>query len=455
MSRLCVRLSIGFLAVTWTALGVVALVVRASVAHSFDSYVIQRDASQLGETLIVQLQDYYAQNNSWVGVETVLESSGRGRGLMRGQGGVQTFVADQNGVIIAASEISWMGQHIHDVGPNRSVSLSVNRLIVGYLGEQTPGAAVLAQAETQFRDEMTHRLLWAAAITGLIAPGVGFGLSWGLTRPLQRLTHRVNTFTVGKTEPPIVVGGTAEIRELAQAFNQLWSRLDETEQARQKMSSDVAHELRTPVSILRGHLEAMMDGVYPLDNERLVVAYDQTLHLARLVEDMRLLTRAEAGQLPLDLQTVSPGALVEPAIARFAPLALDGGITLRHSIASNLPSIVVDNNRMQQIFDNLLTNALRHTLAGGVITLCADAQPQGVRFCVSNTGQLDPEQAAHLFDRFWRADEARQRDAGGSGLGLAITRQLVLLHQGRIWVESGDNETRFLIELPAAASADG
>ena len=103
---------------------------------------------------------------------------------------------------------------------------------------------------------------------------------------------------------------------------------------------------------------------------------------------------------------------------------------------------------MQQVFDNLLTNALRHTIPGGEIALVVDGQGDAVRYLVSNSGDIPKEEAAHIFDRFWRADEARRRDAGGSGLGLAITQQLVLLHGGRIWVESKDAQTRFIIELP-------
>jgi len=200
--------------------------------------------------------------------------------------------------------------------------------------------------------------------------------------------------------------------------------------------------------VLRGHLEGMMDGVYPLDSAHVAVAYDQTLHLARLVEDLRLLTQAEAGRLSLDRQTIQPGLLVEQTVVRFEPLVQDAEFAFSHTIAPNLPEIWVDSGRMQQVFDNLLANALRHTTPGGEIAITVDATGDGVRYQVSNSGSIDPAQLTRIFERFWRADEARRRDAGGIGLGLAITQQLVLLHGGRIWVEANNGQTHFMIELP-------
>jgi len=220
---------------------------------------------------------------------------------------------------------------------------------------------------------------------------------------------------------------------------------------RQRMASDIAHELRSPVSVMRGQLEAMMDGVFPLNTEQLAVVYDQTLHLGRLIEDLRTLTRAESGRLPLEMTRVNPNTLVQRVAGDFAPLAQEESIVLRTDIAPALPPIQADEDRLRQVFANLLTNALAHTSSGGCITLKAARTETGVRFTVADTGPgLIPEQAAHVFERFYRTDDARQRDRGGSGLGLAITQELVRLHHGRIWVEStpGAGST-FCFEIPA------
>jgi signal transduction histidine kinase len=291
-------------------------------------------------------------------------------------------------------------------------------------------------------------VLFTAVGAGLVALVAGIGLSWRLTRPLRELTVGVNTLSTGELGQQVLVAGAEEMRVLAQAFNTMSRRLADLEQARQHMSSDIAHELRSPVSVLRGHLEAMMDGVYPLDSAHVAVAYDQTLHLARLVEDLRLLTQAEAGRLSLNRQVLQPGVLVEQAVARFEPLVQDAEFNFSHTVAPNLSEIWVDSGRMQQVFDNLLTNALRHTTPGGEIAIDVVEVDDMVRYVVSNTGSIASEQLAHIFERFWRADEARRRDVGGSGLGMAITQQLVLLHGGRIWVESTDGQACFMIELP-------
>ena len=247
------------------------------------------------------------------------------------------------------------------------------------------------------------------------------------------------------------VEGPTEVRELAGEFNALSYRLAASEQQRQQMSTDVAHELRTPVTVLRGHLEAMMDGVYPLDAEHLVVAYDQTIHLARLVEDLRLLTQAEAGRLALNPTSVAVDSMVEAAVARFGPLAQDAEIDVTPGVDPNLPFVRVDENRMQQVFDNLLANALRHTPAGGEISITARRNGSFVEIAVTDPGQLASSEVEHLFDRFWRADDARQRDAGGSGLGLAITRQLILLQHGDIRAQVQDGTISFLLNLPTVA----
>lgn len=451
-NKLWVRLSVGFLLLMWVVLGVVALSVRESVQSSFRSYVSTRDATLFDDDLVYELQAHYAETQSWQGVGTLLLGR-RGSGNdPRGGGGIQFFVADAvadtTSRIVAATDAIWIGETIEAIGLTRTTPLKVDGVVVGYLGQQTPGEMALHLAETQFLTETLRRLLLTAGLGGVVAVAAGVALSWSLMRPLNTLTGGVHALASGALGEQIPVKGTMEMRALAQAFNTMSQRLAETERARQRMSSDVAHELRTPMSVLRGHLEAMMDGVYPMDGEHLGVAYNQTLHLARLIEDLQLLTRAEAGRLPLDRTRVSPETLVEQAEARFALLAQDARLTLTAQVAPGLPELYVDVGRIQQVFDNLLSNALRHTTPQGEIILRAERAPDAVRFSVYNSGTLDPEQAKHVFDRFWRADDARQRDAGGSGLGLAITRQLVLLHGGRVFIEPNDAQTRFIVDLP-------
>ncbi len=335
----------------------------------------------------------------------------------------------------------------------RAITLSAGGELAGWLVQDTPGAQALGEAERTFLNETTRALVLAALGASLLAIVVGGLLSWQLARPMRELTHAAHDLAKGNLGRQVRTGGTAELTELAQAFNRMSRDLAEGERTRQRMAADIAHELRTPVSVLRGHLEAMLDGVFPLDPEHLAIAYDRTIHLSRLVDDLRLLTRAEAGQLPLEHTRIGADILATRAIKSFMPLALDAEITLEHYVAPDLPELDVDVDRIQQVLGNLLTNALRHTPPQGQITVNVTRANDAVRFAIANTGDtLTPEQAVHIFTPFWRAEQARERDRGGSGLGLAISRQLLALHGGRIWVESGAGQTTFIFELPAATS---
>lgn len=449
MNRLWVRLTAAFVVVTWIVLAIVAVVIYRSVESSFQQYVGARNALMFDADLVDALESYYASSGSWDGAEALLPTTGRGgMGARRGQGGAQALVADPDGTIVAATDPTLVGKKLTESAASHASPLEVNGATVGVLAQQMPGAQMLGQAEQRFTGQVTQALAVLAVIATVIALSLGILLAYTLAGPLQRLANRIGGLTSKRLGEEVKVEGPTEVRQLAQAFNSMSHRLADTDRLRQQMTTDVAHELRTPVTVLRGHLEAMMDGVYPLDAEHLAVAYDQTIQLARLVEDLRLLTQAESGRLALDLTAADPAALVETAAARFAPLAQDAEIEIEHKAVANLPAVKVDAGRIRQVFDNLLTNALRHTSIGGTIAIEAKRAAGGVRFTVANTGNLPPEQIDHIFDRFWRADEARQRDASGSGLGLAITRQLVVLHHGTIRAESRNGMTAFIIDLP-------
>jgi len=462
MNRLWVRLSVAFLVVAWLAIGAVALIVNTTTEHSFRQYLNQRDSSFFDDEAIARLEAYYTDNGSWEGVEALLPGpkggsgetgQGQGRGRGGGGAGAQVLLADASGLVVAATDPDRIGETLDEDTLGRAITLSAEGELAGWLVQDTPGAQALGEAERAFLDETTRALVLAALGASLLAIVVGGLLSWQLARPMRELTHATHDLAKGNLGRQVRTGGTAELTELAQAFNRMSRDLAEGERTRQRMAADIAHELRTPVSVLRGHLEAMLDGVFPLDPEHLAIAYDRTIHLSRLVDDLRLLTRAEAGQLPLERTRIGTGILATRAIKSFMPLALDAEITLEHYVAPDLPELDVDVDRIQQVLGNLLTNALRHTPPHGQITVTVTRANDAVRFAIANTGDtLTPEQVVHIFTPFWRAEQARERDRGGSGLGLAISRQLLALHGGRIWVESGAGQTTFIFELPAATS---
>lgn len=458
MNRLWFRLALGFVIFTWLIITVVAILMSYTVETSFGDFLNASNSLRFGPNFIDELLEYYENNQSWDGVSTLIGSqqgSGSGGGDRQGSGGqgqgAQIFIAEPEGSILYATNSEWTDQNLTDIGASRTVDLVIDGELVGLLGEQTPGTIALNTAEQEFLQKTSTGLILIAFVGGVIAFIIGSLISLSLTRPLNRLARAVGQLKssdLGKTSVP--VEGTLEISQLGTAFNDLSARVGSEIQQRKRMTADIAHELRTPVTVMRGHVEAMMDGIYPLDVAHIAVAYDQILHLTRLIEDMRLLTRAEAGQLELHKTQCDVNDLIQRAVQRFEPLADDAQITLTTELPVKTIAITVDVNRIQQALDNLITNALRHTPEHGTIILSVtDKMPDNLTIRIYNTGDPIPaESLEHLFDRFWRADDARERDAGGTGLGLAITKLLITLHDGDIVALPAKDGAMFEIRLP-------
>jgi signal transduction histidine kinase len=228
--------------------------------------------------------------------------------------------------------------------------------------------------------------------------------------------------------------------------------LQKAEGLRREMVADIAHELRNPLAVLRGSLEGVVDGVLPPTAENLQPLLDQTQLLARLVDDLRTLALADAGQLALNRTGVNPAEMARASVVPYLAQAEAKGVNMRAEVGVGLPdAIAVDRERLSQVLGNLVANALRHTPAGGTVTVSCEARDGGVRFAVVDTGAgIPPEALPHVFERFYRVDRGRARAEGGTGLGLAIARQLVEAHGGRIWAESAlGRGTRVTFSLPA------
>jgi two-component system OmpR family sensor kinase/two-component system sensor histidine kinase BaeS len=280
-------------------------------------------------------------------------------------------------------------------------------------------------------------------------------LARSLTQPLYRLVTAVQAVAAGDLSQTVEEQGSQEIVQVARAFNEMTASLTEAEELRENLMADIAHELRTPLSVVQGNLRAILDDVYPLEKSEIARLYDETRLLSRLVNDLRELAQAEAGQLDLNLRPVDLAALLNGTVANFEPVAEDKGIDLSVQIAALLPLIEADPDRLAQVLRNLLSNALRHTPAGGQIAVSAGLDRTRIFVSVTDTGAgIAPEDLEHVFDRFWRADPSRSREQGGSGLGLAIAKSLIEAHGGRIRVESTPGRgATFTFELPIPTSS--
>ncbi len=341
-----------------------------------------------------------------------------------------------------------------------------------------PGSPAAA-FDAAFIASVSRSLLWSAAAAAVVALALTFFLSRRVLGPVEALTSAAKAMEHGDLSQRVKVKSRDEVGELASAFNAMAGSLAKTEELRRNMVSDVAHELRTPLTNIRGYLEAMRDGVLAPDKATLDSAYEEAIHLTRLVDDLQDLALAEAGQLKLDKSATDLADVVERAVRAVAPQAMDKGIDLSVNVAGKLPQVEVDQVRITQVLLNLLSNALVHTPEGGAVGVSATTdQPSAmslqsptdtsqnpeprtqnlgaatpfVLVSVSDTGHgIAHEHLPYIFDRFYRVDPSRARSTGGSGIGLAISRRLVEAHGGRIWVESGPGKgSRFRFSLPLA-----
>ncbi|MEM7534370.1 MAG: HAMP domain-containing sensor histidine kinase [Chloroflexota bacterium] len=244
---------------------------------------------------------------------------------------------------------------------------------------------------------------------------------------------------------------SGELRRLTTSFNHMAEELERTDQQRRNLTADVAHELRTPLHIIQGNLEGILDGVYEPTDEHITATLDETRALARLVNDLRTLSLAETGQLPMEIEALELNELLEDLHTSFSGQAEAADIDLHINNSDEDLWIMGDAGRLDQVVSNLVVNALRHTPAGGTITITAKQTTKHVKLIVSDTGEGIPaDDLPYIFDRFWRGDRARTHASGvGGGLGLAIARQLVQACHGTIAVESAVGAgTTFTIALP-------
>ncbi len=289
--------------------------------------------------------------------------------------------------------------------------------------------------ERGFLNQLRNALVIAALVAGAVGLVLGILISRALVAPLGALAAAARDFAAHRWDRRVAVGGATEIAEVAQAFNAMADELQRAETLRRNLMADIAHELRTPLTVMQGNLRAMLDGVYPLEMKEVASLYDETRLLARLVSDVRELALADAGQLPLNSGAVDVLPLLRGTVDTFA-LAADAQGTALELQAAALPSVWADGDRLAQVVRNLLANALRHT-PGGQVTLLADSEGGVLRVTVRDSGEgIPPDKLAHVFDRFYRADPARERSSGSVGLGLAIAKAWVEAMGGQIGVHS-------------------
>lgn len=448
--RLVVRLGIAFAAVALGAialLAVLTLVATRSEVSTLAASERRQAATAVADTLAVE----YESAGSWAGANFDPAFA-----VAAANGAVVT-VLDEGGTVVGASEDApGLVGRLHGEGrfggagrgSPLAIPVEVDGREVGTAVVRFPSSG-LTQAESDTRAAITTAVLAGAVLSLLLAVGAAVLLSRRITRPLSALREAVLRLERGELDARAGLSDApGEIGDLAHAFDGMAEALQRESAVRRGVVADVAHELRTPVTILQASCEELVDGVSPPTPEKLASLHEEVLRLGRLVGDLETLSAAEAARLDLERRPVDLAAVARRSADRLAAYFEVADLQLERDLEP--VEVVGDAARLAQVADNLLGNALKYTPAGGRVTVHVGAQGPDAVLAVSDTGPGIPEdELPRLFERFWRGEAAR--GVGGSGIGLAVVAELVAAHGGSVRVESPPGEgARFTVTLPRA-----
>lgn len=303
------------------------------------------------------------------------------------------------------------------------------------MGQMGPGMAELeADLFANYRAAVTEALGVAVIVALVTAIGVSIFVSRRVITPIRRMMQASHHIANGHYRERVEVTGADELSQLADSFNQMAATLEQTETMRRDLIANVAHELRTPLSGIKGYMEGLIDGVLPAQSDTYQQVYREADRLQRLVNDLQELSRVEAGAFELRLQPVDIATLIAQTARRLRPQFDEKAVALTLNLPRNLPPIRVDEDRICQVLTNLIGNALQYTPAGGEVTVAAAIEARNLKVTVKDTGiGIAPEHLPYLFTRFYRVDKSRSRAGGGSGIGLTIAKLLIEAHGGHIW----------------------
>jgi len=364
-----------------------------------------------------------------------------------------TLVDSRTGQVVLAGQGYQVGAVIPSTDIANGIPIRSNNETVGVLLINRPVYRI-GQPGSAFLDRINFQILWSGLLAVALALLLAVILSRTITRPIRELTAAAQAVSVGEQAHQVPVRSRDELGQLATSFNRMSADMVRSLNLRRQMTADVAHELRTPISIILGHAEAVHDGVLPPTSEVFEIIRDEAGRLEHLVNDLRTLSMADAGELKLVLRSYPPEQLLNDVQRLYTHQARQRKITISTNIGASLPDVEVDPQRMKEVFTNILDNALRYTPENGHIVLSASLVEDAVEMKLQDSGPgVDPDELDRIFERFYRTETSRTRDEGGSGLGFAIAKSIVEKHNGHIWGESKPGEgLTVVIRLPVRAS---
>lgn len=471
--RLKYKLSILFLIVIAAGASITLFLVSRSTESMFRSFVFAGD-SEKAKIYATLLAEYHGERKSWDGVQDFLfklpdmltdtvDSHIHGQNGLTAIGGYpaaalrmliedRVVVADMRGVIVADTAERTLrtvhpGKHLSHGIPITENFRRVGTVLVGSMVDSS-----LSGVDEQFLSSVAGSLLWSTAVSAAIALLLGIVFAARITKPLGNLARAAKSVAAGGAAAPVPVAGRDEVAALSTAFNEMTAELRRLDAAKKQVIADAAHELRTPVTLIKGMIEGMVDGVFPRDDRTLQSVCEETVRLAKLIDTLRELEIIESGELALSLEGVDLNEAATKAVALFKPQASEKSINLCRDNRSARPSVVRgDYLRLEEVLYNLVSNAIKYTPSGGTVRLrILEASPETVSFSVDDSGPGIPvEERPRIFERFYRIDKSRASNTGGRGLGLAIASEIVKAHDGSITVESSSlGGASFVVTLP-------
>lgn len=440
--KLTTKLILAFLAVSLFSTGIIVISSRIATNREFDKFINDR----YEEELLDQLSEHFAKKQSWDGVEKIYQ---RDHFNPNDKHPLFFAIADENGNIIVEGDGYLLGESVSESQLQAGSQIEVDDRMVGILLLNAP--LDKNPLEDEFIRRIGNSIFLSAVGTILLAFILGAILSRTITRPIRELTKATHEMADGKLGQQVPVRSRDEIGELASSFNKMNSDLARSFNLRKQMTADIAHELRTPLALIIGHAEGVHDGVLPPSKENFEIIREEAERLEKLVNDLRTLSLADAGELSVEFQPVEIHKFLSDIQSHYLAPFNQKRITLNLMPAPVL-LVNLDPSRFSQVLTNILDNALRFTPEGGRVDMSIRQSGDLIEISIQDSGDgVTAEDAAHLFDRFYRADESRNRDAGGSGLGLAIAKSIVEMHKGKIWAESETGKgLKVIIQIPVA-----
>lgn len=462
------RLFLAFLLIILITVITVTLIIGQNTEEEVRTFMFRGGVMGLN-VLVSDLEDCYQENRSWAGCSDLLQIKGGAQGNMsRGMGEgrmgnhspgnwerQQIQLLDKEGIVVADTQDPIPSQPKDISSLQGLIPLHNQGEVVGYLlpENQFP---FTQQQESYLISRLNKAAITSAAIAGVIALLLASYLSYPLLQPVRKLTAAAEKVKQGDLEQRVAIKGDTELTTLGRVFNQMVSSLESTAERRKALTADIAHELRTPLSVQQAHLEALQDGIYDLNLENLQPIQEQNQTLIRLVDDLRTLSLVDAGELRLEPTETDLNQLVAKVVSRFEPQVQKKDLQIDVIFPPESPLITIDSQRIEQILINLLSNAVRHSPEGHIIQIEIKMDKEYVNLTVHDQGEGIPEEEIpFIFERFYKSSTSRKRDDGGTGLGLSISKKLAQAHGGNLEVQNHpEGGAVFLLTIPHQITKD-